>query len=56
LLSSYSSDKGCIIELSKLQQIGAKFNFTDEAKEWLGDHPEHLGMAEHCQRSLKTSQ
>src|ERR1700747_1330036 len=33
LLSSYSSDKGCIIELSKLQQIGAKFNFTDEAKE-----------------------
>src|SRR5260221_6660493 len=39
LLSSYSSDKGCIIELSKLQQIGAKFNFTDEAKEWLGRSP-----------------
>ena len=24
--------------MSKLQQIGAKFNFTDEAKEWLDDH------------------
>src|SRR5260221_12588763 len=40
LLSSYSSDKGCIIELSKIQQTGAKFNFTDEGKEWLGDHPD----------------
>jgi hypothetical protein len=26
--------------LSKIQQTGAKFNFTDEVKEWLGDHPE----------------